>query len=329
MTSFSYRKVGLALATAATATLAPTAVAHAAQAPITYVETNHTQDQWVAVDSTFDWFAARDIGLDALKQIRGEAWDQSLPFDGESIRTVAQRNGLTSRSAYVNAVSIDENLVRTAVQRAMEETTASGIDHVRPYNATCRPTTKDCKEVWSAKANGQAFHAENLALDRDLRSAILEGWGRGEIADLKASNGFQTASNGHLRTLMNPQYRAYGFADVTAKTNGGSRRAQSTAASFEVLTPHTGSLPGGTQHVWLYRAANGSEQPTGLKNGTPPVTQPDYPGENPTIPLPGGENSSISSEGDNSQISTILGVISGLVGLGVVIYNILIALGII
>ena len=49
---------------------------------------------------------------------------------------------------------------------------------------------------------------------------ILDQWGHGELDDLRASGG---VSNGHLHSMLNPQYRSYGFGYVKAPTSETQR----------------------------------------------------------------------------------------------------------
>lgn len=151
----------------------------------------------------------------------------------------------------MNAFTIDENLNWTAIQRAVEAIAVAG--HRRP----------DGSEAWTATRSGRAFTGESLAFGNvNLRSAIVEGWGKGELNALRASNGSQEPS-GHLHQLINPKNRAYGFGAISAPgTQWG--RYLSAVSSENVVTK--ASAQGGSRSATIYRAAKPGERPTGVVN---------------------------------------------------------------
>ena len=107
------------VAAAATLTLAPAALAETA--PVTGVELGTSVQKSVAVNARFDFTEAYTVGLPQLKKLRGEMWDQNVPFNKTTLRAAAAAHGLTTKEAYVNAVQIDPDLTRIAVQRAAEQ----------------------------------------------------------------------------------------------------------------------------------------------------------------------------------------------------------------
>lgn len=269
------------------------AVAGAAPAPLTGVELNTTAANSVAVDTTFDFDAARSTGLPALMQLRGEMWDINPYFNDSDaagttrLREAAAARGLTTKEAYVNAVSIDNGLTRIAVQRAAEQGAHWG--HTRP----------DGSELWSAKVNGQQTWAESLAAGTSLKRSILDSWGHGELTALNNSRGAYTSGTGHLHMMINPKNRYYGFGAVyIPHTNNGTYTAATTSETRGSSTP----MEAGMQRAWLYRPAAPGENPTGIKQGTPgPVKQ--VPGD------------AAGPAGSSDDLNSIIGIVIGILGL--------------
>lgn len=312
------RLLTAAVAASLALTLAP-AAANAEPAPLTGVELNKSVSQSVAVDATFDYNAAVNIGLPALKQLRGEMWDINPYFNNNKtagttrLQDVARQHGLTTKSAYVNAVSIDAGLTRISIQRAAEQ--VGGLSHDRP----------DGTSPWTAKIGPHQSWGESLGGGLDLRSSILEGWGRGELDALNKARGGWNVSNGHLHMMINPKNLYYGFGEV--KINGSlTYTAAHTSDRSTGLTP----MAGGTQRVWLYRAPKWGEAPTGLKSGHPgqasqpkpqpkPQPQPQpQPQPKPKPQPPSNQNPAPAAPGEggsNLDINTIIGIIFGILGL--------------
>ena len=259
-------------------------VALAAPDPTTGVELNHPTSQFVATEVTVDFADSRTEGIKALKEYRSRAWDLNLPFDGSPIRQQAAKVGLTSKSAYVNAVQSDGGLTRIAVQRAAENSYTGGITHTRPYNNSCElGSAKECGNSFSAKYKGHQGWSENLAKNpknEGIGSMIVNQWGKGEESALKASNGFWNGDDGHLHQLINPNFRYYGFGYVRGTDNAYTGASTASNSSIEA-----DNLPAGRHTVTLYRAATPGEKPTGIVTNTKPSTNNPTPAD-PTTNRP-------------------------------------------
>lgn len=282
-------------------------VAHAAPAPLTGVELNGSVDQSVAVDAQFDAGDAYTVGLQALRQLRGEMWDLNPYFSTDGINTstrlrdVAAKNDLDTKEAYVNAFSIDHSLTRISVQRAAEQ--MDGLSHDRP----------DGTECWSATVDGDQSWSESLAGGTNLKNSILKSWGHGELRALNAAKGVHNGANGHLHMMLNPKNNYYGFGQVHIK---GSKWGTYTASQASKTPGASPQMPAGEQRVWLYRPAAQNENPTGLKDGVPgPLRDTTTPG--------GG------LDGSSGELNSIIGIIFGVLSLLGVIAGIARQLGLI
>lgn len=235
--------------------------ANAAPAPVTEVETGVAADAIVGVSARFDYSDSRNIGIPALKKLRSEMWDINPRYQGMTLQQYAAEHGYPTKDEYVNSVRSDRALVMIAVQRGAE---ASKIfDHKRPTNSTCTLGSQDeCRDTGTATYDGYRGWGENLS-QRGLESSIQNGWGHGELAALNAANGFFTLSNGHLYVLLNPTTPNYGFADIVTP-QGRVSVAQSSYYTSWVDNTHSGE-----RHIWLYRAADGNERPTGIRTDDP------------------------------------------------------------
>lgn len=290
------------MATSTALTLVPLQTANAEPAPVTGVELGTTLAGSVAVNSRFDFNDAYTIGLPQLKKLRGEMWDKNVPFNGVSIRQAAADAGLPTKDAYVNAVKIDPNLTRIAVQRAAEQHAVPDIYQQLSHD---RVVSGD---LWGATIDGKQTWGENLSTG-NLASAISNGWGHGELSALERLNGNRGSiggqSNGHLHTLLDPANRYFGFAHVTVY-NGGQYYE---FASAEVSKSPLGgaALPAGRQEVNLYRPARSGETPTG-----------EQPFRAPTKPVPSNPGTGLNvggGSGSSADVQTIIGIIAAVVSL--------------
>jgi len=285
-----HRLLTAAVAASLALSLSPV-VASADPAPLTGVELNTTAANSVAVDATFDYGAAREDGLPALQQLRGEMWDINPYFNltgtagTTHLRDIAALYGLDTKEKYVNAVSIDEGLTRIAIQRAAE--TGTVIDHSRP----------DGTSADTATFNGQSHFSENIGAGTDLREAVHRLWGHGELKGLNNAGG-SFYGGGHLHMLLDPRYHYFGFGEVTIP---GTEYGTYTVAKASPDAFGGTVLETGIQRAWLYRPAKPGENPTGIKQGTPgPVKQ--VPGDAP--------GPASSSEDLNNIIGIVFGILS-------------------
>ncbi|AKK11438.1 hypothetical protein [Corynebacterium uterequi] len=259
-------------------------IAHAIPDPTTHVELNASEENTVRGKASFNFADGRTVGIPALRELRRYAWQENLPFNGTSIREAAAAHGLTTMEAYANAPQSDGGLVRIAVQRAFEEpgsvAEASLRDHSRPTSAAACSipgsefdhTVAHCQRFSSATYNGHSSFSENLAWGADtLTEAIINQWGKAEVAALKQSNGGWNSATGHLHTLLNPEYIYYGFSAVDTE-RGEYGTSYSTQASPQRIDAD--NLPDKRQTVYLHRSVTSGETPTGAHSPEPATADP-------------------------------------------------------
>lgn len=281
------------MVTATALTLVPQQAANAEPAPVTGVELGTTVSNSVAVNARFDFNDAEAIGLPALRKLRAQMWDINPPYvpygskeTGTRLQDVARKHGLSTKEAYVNALQIDPDLTRIAVQRAAEQPVGS-LTHDRAVPAV---------------VNGKRTGGEVLALGRNLRDAILQGWGYGELSALQSANGVWNFRNGHLHNLLNPADKSYGFGHVNVYADG---KFYDYTAGISSSKPASGAaLPAGKQELNLYRPARSGETPTG-----------EQPFSAPAKPSPGNTGNANTSGSSASDVQTIISIISAVITL--------------
>lgn len=217
------------------------------------MELNQPADQVIALETKFNLTNDAETGISELRKLRGDMWDQNVPYDGKPLRTVAAEQGLDTREKYVNAVQLDTGYNLIALQRAVEA--AKKFAHVRPFNATC---TDNCGPEDTATIGGKGGWGANLHSTANM-SRAMQGWGYGELADLKRLNGKwsddKNSMTGHLHTFLNPTVTRVGFAGaVTAE-------GEASAAVVGYKPTDVESMPQGSQKVVLHRPADGNETP--------------------------------------------------------------------
>ena len=146
--------------------------------------------------------AIADTAMNLLRELRGDMWDQNVPFNGSTIQEEAVNAGYSTRDEYVNAPKWD-SVLQADVDTRLDELNQTGMTHSRPDGA----------------AELQGATLENLSSMRDL-TLSFQLWGPNELDALKATNGeFDGATNGHLYNFLNPNAKSYAFGtaenDVT------------------------------------------------------------------------------------------------------------------
>lgn len=155
----------------------------------------------VMVDQT----GARSTGLAALKQLRREMFAKNPWFDGERLQTVLRRMGITTANAYADRVQWSTGLEKRALLRSLEMYANDDFSH-----GSLAHSPSDSREF-----GGQYRESESIAWGySSLESAILKGWGYGELEALNAAKGHWKSGNGHLYQLLNPKYRSYGMSRI-------------------------------------------------------------------------------------------------------------------
>ena len=196
-----------------------------------------------------DW---RDAFLKKVKDARGKYWDQNIVFvedaaiygkTGKSthLQEAAKNLGLNSKEDYVNAISWDSNLERSAIQRAFEQT-YTGLSHLRPNGVDWLTPANFQKE---GPLNGvNEPQAENLAWPNttdpdDALDIAFKQWIDDEEQNLKDNGGemFGSKMASHIYNFLDPANKSMGGALV------GSYMAW--MGSPRSATALKGSLPSG------------------------------------------------------------------------------------
>ena len=170
-------------------------------------ESNLEATKTVSYSTTLSQAQLKPDAIQALKQLRGQMWDENVPFDGSTLQQVAKSKGYNSKDEYVNGFTWDADLEKIAIQRAAESAVHGEIDHKR--------TNSD--DIFSAivKSTSRSMNAEILAWgSQSISDAIIKNWGNGEKQALIDNQGNWNPKNGHLYTLINPKFKAYGFAYI-------------------------------------------------------------------------------------------------------------------
>ncbi|MGO1459719.1 MAG: hypothetical protein ACTHWJ_06820, partial [Flaviflexus sp.] len=172
----------------------------------------------VASDLDVDQVAIQAAAMPAVRSIRAQMYDdKEVLFNGQPLYRAVDQAGL-SRSEYINGVSWDTNLEKSAIQRAYEQNIVWG--HVRPDGGSYKEA--DLLGKWPG---------EILTTQADIAVAIADvekGSWAGERDDLIRYNGAFNNATGHLYNLINPSYKSFGFARVGNVTVGWMSTSRSS-----------------------------------------------------------------------------------------------------
>lgn len=151
-----------------------------------------------------------DLVTRQVRELRGKAWDVNLPFNGGTLQQAASAAGYRTREAYVNAISWDHGLEHAVLQRAAEGNFL--FDHRRATGAR----TPEILDSYNT--------LDNLTTT-DMEHAV-ESWstsrssGASEWDYLVRENGRWSTNNGHLYTILNPEYVKFAQAQIGEVTAG-------------------------------------------------------------------------------------------------------------
>lgn len=147
--------------------------------------------------------SVRDTALAAVIKWRKDALnDTSIKFNGETVKQRLKTLGI-SESAYLNP-SWSNALERIAMQRAIEAGDST-LGHTRPNGTSC--STATCSGVSAA--------AEILAWGSGYNytgTTAVDQWASEKAEYVKECKGLAHKETGHYKTLVDPSYKAYGFA---------------------------------------------------------------------------------------------------------------------
>lgn len=154
--------------------------------------------------------------IEALKKLREEMWDINPNYNGKKLQEVAKEAGLTTKELYATGMKWDQTLEKKAIQRATESSIIAA--HKR------------------LDLSQYDIGYENLAWGYSVESAIVNGWGYGELDSLNTAKGEFNADNGHLHTQLNPYLLSFGVANINGVTAGVYNRADSKDLNGTDLT---------------------------------------------------------------------------------------------
>lgn len=151
-----------------------------------------------------------DLVTRQVRELRGKAWDANLPFNGGTLRQAASAAGYRTREAYVNAISWDRGLEHAVLQRAAEGNFL--FDH-RRATGTRTPEILDNYNTLDNLTTTDMEHAvESWSTSRSS--------GASEWDYLVRENGRWSTNNGHLYTILNPEYVKFAQAQIGEVTAG-------------------------------------------------------------------------------------------------------------
>ncbi|ACP32531.1 hypothetical protein [Corynebacterium aurimucosum] len=151
-----------------------------------------------------------DLVTRQVRELRGKAWDDNLPFNGGTLRQAASAAGYRTRDAYVNSISWDRGLEHAAMQRAAEENL--DFNHLRLPGV---PPFGVIDNLWAG---------ENLTTSG--MSEAIASWstdkyqGASEWDMLIRSNGKFNDRTGHLYSIIDPTHVTFAQAQVGEVTAG-------------------------------------------------------------------------------------------------------------
>lgn len=158
----------------------------------------------------------RSTVVEALKKLREEMWDVNPNYNGKKLQEVAKEAGLTTKELYATGMKWDQTLEKKAIQRATESSIIAA--HKR------------------LDLSQYDIGYENLAWGYSVESAIVNGWGYGELDSLNTAKGQFNADNGHLHTQLNPYLLSFGVANINGVTAGVYNHADSKDLNGTDLT---------------------------------------------------------------------------------------------
>ncbi|MDO5047483.1 MAG: CAP domain-containing protein [Anaerococcus sp.] len=181
-------------------------------------------------------------------------WDENVIYttdtsnkEGKRLRETLEEYNITSKEAYLNLISWSKGLENIALQRAFEQI-PTGLSHTRPNGS----------DWYSAKSFNVETYAEILAghsanMSPDLAFSLWFS----EYEDLKANAGVSNAANGHLHTILNPEFRSFAFAKVNGqdKFNYGVGEFSYDPSENQNSLGHVGTY---TMYLGSYKPSTGS-----------------------------------------------------------------------
>lgn len=147
--------------------------------------------------------SVRDTALAAVIKWRKDALnDANIKFNGKTVKEHLKTLGI-SESTYLNP-SWSNALERIAMQRAIEAGDST-LGHTRPNGTNC--STATCSGVSAA--------AEILAWGSGYAytgTTAVDQWASEKSEYIKECKGQSHKETAHYKTLVDPSYKAYGFA---------------------------------------------------------------------------------------------------------------------
>ena len=214
----SLRTSVLALTTAAAVTAgafaAPVATAatfpSAGSVPVAELDVNHPDGALAYVFADPVMQSEIDLVTRQMRELRGKAWDANLPFNGGTLQQAARTKGFNTREEYTNGIAWDRGLEHAALQRAAECNFL--FDHLRAVGSKT-PKVLDISDP-----------AENLSGAK--MDGAVSAWstkrngGPSEWEELVRANGVWSMDNGHLHSILNPEFVYFAQAEVGNVTAG-------------------------------------------------------------------------------------------------------------
>ncbi|MCG7275947.1 hypothetical protein [Corynebacterium singulare] len=236
----SFRTSVLALTTAAAVTAgafaAPVAAAatfpSAGSVPVAELDVNHPDGALAYAFADPVMQSEIDLVTRQMRELRGKAWDANLPFNGGTLQQAARANGFNTREEYANGIAWDRGLEHAALQRAAECNFL--FDHQRAVGAK-KPEVLDSLNA-AENLSGAKMDGAVSAWSTDRKGGLSE-WEK-----LVRANGVWSMDNGHLHSILNPEFVYFAQAEV-GKATAGLYSAKDTPFEPERLASGRHAFP--------------------------------------------------------------------------------------
>ncbi|WP_297281624.1 CAP domain-containing protein [uncultured Anaerococcus sp.] len=217
--------------------------------------------------------------LNEVRDIRSKLWDENILYTlgnsnskTERIQDVAKANGYTTKQAYVNGLKWSNDLEKIAIQRAYEQL-YTDLSHERP----------DGRSFDTAKVNGIYPNGEIVASStaQESPAKAFNQWSflpskyldnKSEYQMLKEAKGVSDANNGHLHSILNPEFKYIGFSEMNNPNGKWNYAAGEFARKIANNNENSVNLTG-SKTLYIGDASNlqtnGSKKETGKSKISP------------------------------------------------------------
>lgn len=180
----------------------------------------------------------KNEALTGLYNLRKDMYARNPKFNGQPLQDYLRAKGITSSEQYATLPKWDDALERIAIQRAVETGVHKKYSHIR-VNGEAPLEAVD-------QATGTRMQSEIIQWGYGMTDALTQSnaFAYGELNALNDVNGYSNNNNGHLHTLLDPDYRYYGFASIGRPDFPYGRVTLGVASSTTRTTSNGSGLDG-------------------------------------------------------------------------------------